>query len=635
MIYTNPKTNEQYDVPDEQKDDASKFLNAGFIVTPSGPGIGEALARGGAQGLSSGFSDEIAAKISTAGQNEEEFKKRLQEFRASDERARAAHPAAYTVGDVGGSIIPSLAAVGATIASGGAASPALAPTVGASAAKIGGAFAAKNLGKVMLQGALQGGISGAGFGNKLGTGESALPDVAGGSLLGGAIGAGGRVLGSAAKISKGAIGKAISSVKDAGGKTASGNKKSIIDSAINKIGSMASGAPEEAVSNFRENPRLINDLIEKGATKHDIVKEIYDDISSLDDLNAITGKAVREVTGKSKKTINPMDLQRVANEKIEIIKREFGSGREEAIKELNFFKKQISDRTANKSGKSYKMMPMSEAHDLLQSLGSAFKKTGGQTAAEERVRGAVKSLYGDVRDLMATAEPEFGILNTQISERKKLLENTFGAITNDELRDKTRIESMINQISRGKLAAIDRIAPLEEKLGKSYVKNMRDVWTAQQMSREIPETGASMKVPGALIGEGLGGLSSFADIGILRPMGIAGGALFGAIKDKYGSGLTRRVMSWFAKQPVKTQNEIKTKIGGVPINKQIAIINSYLANSQDKDKPTIPNAEIPPALTPQEIAEAQMMYQGASQRQMQPPKPQNLEPPTGWGKANG
>lgn len=79
-------------------------------ATPaSGPGVGEALLRGGAQGVTAGFGDELAAAAGAAltdNSNKPTFGERYQELRDSFRRDNAAaaeaHPVAFTAGSVAG-----------------------------------------------------------------------------------------------------------------------------------------------------------------------------------------------------------------------------------------------------------------------------------------------------------------------------------------------------------------------------------------------------------------------------------------------------------------------------------------------------------------------------------------------------
>lgn len=125
----------------------------------------ETLARGGAQGASFGFADEITAGLESAF-TDKTYKQALAESRANYKAAEEANPGTYMAGDIGGSIatglIPGLGAVkGATTA---ARLGKAAASMGAQGAVSGlGRSEAEDIGGLAADTAL-GGVVGAGFG---------------------------------------------------------------------------------------------------------------------------------------------------------------------------------------------------------------------------------------------------------------------------------------------------------------------------------------------------------------------------------------------------------------------------------------------------------------------------------------
>lgn len=137
----------------------------------------EALLRGGAQGATLGFSDELSGAGSAAlgalkGKSLDEikdiYKKSRDESRTANEAAESAHPALYTTGSIGGSLLPA-------VLSGG---------LGEAAE---GASALSRLGSAAKTGAAIGAVNGLGDSNAdLTSGSPSALGSAAGSALGGA-----------------------------------------------------------------------------------------------------------------------------------------------------------------------------------------------------------------------------------------------------------------------------------------------------------------------------------------------------------------------------------------------------------------------------------------------------------------
>lgn len=130
------------------------------------PGMGESLVRGGFQGATLGYGDEVVAGLQSIGKPTGSYRRIRDEIRAQNERAQNANPLTYGVGDILGSLAPALV------------------TGGASEAASAGSLAAR----AAASGAVQGAVSGVGYSNAEGVGDI-LADAAKGAAIGGVTGA--------------------------------------------------------------------------------------------------------------------------------------------------------------------------------------------------------------------------------------------------------------------------------------------------------------------------------------------------------------------------------------------------------------------------------------------------------------
>ncbi len=142
---------------------ASKYLDA----TPEPePGAGEAFVRGGAQGVTMGFADEIVglgkALFAEKGFEGSEYRKARDSEREANHRAEAAHGGWYTGGNVAGGVASSFLIPGGAAVRGAA-----------TAAKLGKAAT------VMANPAIRAAAQGAKYGAAAGAGESEATDVMG------------------------------------------------------------------------------------------------------------------------------------------------------------------------------------------------------------------------------------------------------------------------------------------------------------------------------------------------------------------------------------------------------------------------------------------------------------------------
>lgn len=158
-------------------------------VTPKEPSTFSDLLSGGAQGLTFGFSDEIAAALEAAKDvafTDKTLKdlpslyRQLQESKQKElAEARERSPGAYLTGELGGALLPSLFTFGAT-------APASALTTGATAARELSALA--KIGKAAKTGAAIGAVTGAGTSEAPLLSGEGLAETAKGAAVGGLIG---------------------------------------------------------------------------------------------------------------------------------------------------------------------------------------------------------------------------------------------------------------------------------------------------------------------------------------------------------------------------------------------------------------------------------------------------------------
>lgn len=194
---------------------------------PAKPTELEALARGAAQGVTFGFSDELEALLSTAGQKltsdekktfwdmyDEEVSKIRMEYKEAEEE----HPGYALTGEIAGAVLPALATGGTSLLGLGARGAAkVAGTVGAKgAAKAAGRAAtgietlakapglAPKVAKMGLLGAEAGAVYGAGKAE-----EDVLSEIASGAAMGAITGGALQAAGSAIKAASKEVGKIV------------------------------------------------------------------------------------------------------------------------------------------------------------------------------------------------------------------------------------------------------------------------------------------------------------------------------------------------------------------------------------------------------------------------------------------
>src|SRR3990167_426041 len=110
---TDPFILEQLNIP-EPGEVTDPALLALLNAPKKEPGMAEAALRGGAQGATFGFSDELQAGVQALMEQGKGFKEAYEEaigpIREQYEAAREAHPITSTVGEVAGAVVPSLIA---------------------------------------------------------------------------------------------------------------------------------------------------------------------------------------------------------------------------------------------------------------------------------------------------------------------------------------------------------------------------------------------------------------------------------------------------------------------------------------------------------------------------------------------
>ena len=121
--------NDWEDVPLDKVTDWEDVTDAPVAETPEVSKL-ESLGRGGAQGLSFGFADELTGALESM-IGDKTYEQARDESRNEYTKAEEANPKTFMAGNVAGAVAPAIAA---TIATGGTAAPAIIPTLGRSIA---------------------------------------------------------------------------------------------------------------------------------------------------------------------------------------------------------------------------------------------------------------------------------------------------------------------------------------------------------------------------------------------------------------------------------------------------------------------------------------------------------------------
>ncbi len=121
---------------------SSDFEDAPVVETPEVSKL-ESFGRGGAQGLSFGFADEITGALESM-ISDKSYEQARDESRANYMKAEEANPMTSAAGNIAGAVAPAIAA---TVMTGGAAAPAVIPTLGRAVAIGAGQGAVDALGR--------------------------------------------------------------------------------------------------------------------------------------------------------------------------------------------------------------------------------------------------------------------------------------------------------------------------------------------------------------------------------------------------------------------------------------------------------------------------------------------------------
>lgn len=349
----------------------------------------ESAARGVAKGATLGFDDEIVGGVEalweTAKGNPAKFgelyKKHRDESRANSEQARAANPASYTAGEVGGAI-------------GSAFVPGMAIAKGASLANAAG------------RAALIGGAAGAGYSEGETVKDVAL-DAAGGVVAGGVIGGGAHILAPYAARAASAVGKKIKGTAGRFAARALGAERGT----IKKLGQeKIEAAGRQALDEGVLSPLASAD---KMASRNAAVGEKG---------GKMMGKVYDAIDDKGASTFNPLDVATKVDD-------ELGGFYRSPINKGEA--RQLDNTLESILMRGDKNIPLKEAQVLKQELQKVanWKNNLNVTEKEKMARSAYKIVSQAIDDAAEKGSKEIGAegLEKTLQQGKKLFGNSKSA----------------------------------------------------------------------------------------------------------------------------------------------------------------------------------------------------------------
>lgn len=501
---------------------------------------GEALLRGAGQGLTLGFADEITGGAETLGRTvfgdekladlPDNYAKHRDEVRAKYDKAHADHPAAYTAGQVGGSV-----------------ATAFVPGLGAlNAAK--GAGLAATLGKA----ALSGGIAGLG-----GSNADTVEGMVGDTVEGGAVGA----------LTAGALkggGKILGTVKD--------------KLRPSKVASVLLGAPEEAVELYSKNPAAVN----SAPARNEITREAMDTIGKLKD-QVVNGSAEsREILSKEAKSVKGSDIGSIFGEEADnLAQRAEGVWDDQKLATFNWLRhmegkyrpQQIMSQAdqlelaqalqrAEKQGlaindvaSSISKRGFSDAHEIsTDDIMSAMKNEGERNLSTNRVKDLVQELQrrtefetkpgrflgtddvirgrtsGKVNDLLKSQSPAYAEQMKGVAKDSQLLDDASSLAGSPQAMD-----NLLKRVQQERaFFPAETLKALDDRMKTKLLEKLKLSQAKEAFDRSATNGSRNVKMYETTFGD------LFGKVPI--PGMRTAGAMTGATVDKYGPAMGKALI---------------------------------------------------------------------------------------------
>lgn len=392
----------------------------------------ESLLRGGKQGVSMGFGDELTGAGESALGSlgllpDKTYEQARDEARLADEAAQAANPMTYDAGQIAGG-------VAGTFLPGG---------VVATAGK--GLTGVKALGAAAVLGAGAGGLSAAGE-SKAGVSDANLyKDVGQGMLVGGATGGVLKGLGMGASAALGDEG--IYAMKEAAkGNSLSGQSKGILDQEAQKL---------------------------EIGTLSDVLKGRTD----------VTGKAVSEAKNLSLLD-DPKQLSQFLNEYADSIKKEFGSPLNDAVSSL---------RKAAANGDKLTPAKIQDLVSAVENNVKGAKLSGSGSKVVRDLESGISGLIPKTEEVLSPLKFAHTKTSTALDKFKKVAEGGEGSYSSDQTAALDKASAIANTFKNANKdatgAAANTVRDLEKVLDNpqelDVIKKLgKDVFLNRQMENE-------------------------------------------------------------------------------------------------------------------------------------------------------
>lgn len=521
--------------PDQYLAIKSQQTRLPLEVEPELPDVSlaESALRGGAQGLTLGFADEIAGGLESAIDPNKTYEQARDESRQAYKMAEQANPGTYLTGDIAGSILPALIPGAAGV------------SIGKATLGLAGRGAASGVARMAGQAALAGAVEGLGRSEGERVSDIAK-DVAMGGITGGVVGGALGGLGRAAK--KGAdLLPSTSKLKQG---------------LENRVAGMVTGLSDEGVDVLRKNPNALKQVEALGAgTVDDVATKISSQIQDFAERNPVAQRLNQNydrAMGLLDSSSAVVDLTPVQDSiQKRLAKLDVGGGK--AFGEQSQATQAYLQSFGQKLNEAFPdgVIDAPNAKRVINQIRQDIQKYGGFTNpnANSEIGSALKDIQRELDGQLKTVVPGFKDVmkevqkDTILNERltKQFVSKNYGV---DENKVKSFIKNQIGSSPNPKQTKL--LKQLSEQMGGGLDQSIESL-KLKKLLEGRSNQGSNLVNAGA-------GAGAVIDTMLGLPFGVATGA--GALAGKRLETTGRKLTSdYFARQANK-QPYILSKVGG-------------------------------------------------------------------------
>lgn len=510
-------------------------------IMPDTPDISmlESALRGGAQGLTFGFADEIAGGIESAIDPNKTYEQARNESRANFRAAEEANPNTFLAGDIAGSVLPALIPGAAGV------------SIGRASLGLAGRAATGGIAKMAGQAALAGAVEG--LGRSEGERVSDLvKDTVVGGVTGGLVG--------------GAVGKLGQKVSQ--GVDALPSPQKLKESLETKVLGGITGLSDEGVDVLRKNPDALKRIEKLGeGTADDVATRVASEIQNFAERNPIKQRlnqkyeSAMSVLDNSRATVDLTPVKEAIQERVAKFDvgggRAFGENAQFAQDYLNDFSARLTQ--AFPDG----VIDAPNAKRVINQLRQDIDKYGGwmNPNANSEIGTALKDIQKEIDSQLKTQIPEFRTLMKDVQKDTVLNERfTKQFITKNYGVDESKIKNFIkNQVSGSpnpkNTKLLNQLSGAMAEFGEQPLASTIEDLRLKKMIEGRSNQGSNLVNAAGAIGAGIGGTLGGG-------LGAAGGAAIGGGIGKRLETTGRKFASDYLARQANKQPMILSKASG-------------------------------------------------------------------------